>query len=95
MFSVNFVTEGLREAMTAQLLVEIAVDANGNEVTDKAVFLQASTATVTPSQQSGQLTGILGPPVTDRVRFNLAIELRDATGRLVTSSERLLNLRPE
>lgn len=93
-FNVDFTVTGLKGSLTAQLLVEISRDTNGNKVFDNAVFLQASNVTVTPDQPSGQLAGTLGPPVTDKVRFNLAVTLRDQTGLLVASSNRVLNLRP-
>ncbi len=97
-FRVDIRAEGLREPATAQLSVQIVKGANGDEVCredEPAVFLQGSRADLTPNQPVGQLTGTLGPPVTDSVRFNLAIELRDATGRLIAASEPLLNLRPQ
>jgi hypothetical protein len=98
-FNVNFTVQNLRVPATAHLYVEIVNDANGDQTTGIAVFLQGSSFTLPPTPQGGQLTGTLmgtlGPPVTTRVRFNLAMQLLNQAGVVIASSERLLDLRPQ
>lgn len=93
-FNVDFTVERLVQPATAQLLVEICKDAAGNDF-EANPFPQIGTVRLTPGQQTGSLAGTLGPPVSDKVRFNLAIELFDSTGRSIAHSEHVRNLRPQ
>lgn len=92
-FSVAFAAPGLATPATAQLLVEITTAADGSAFS--GVFPQAETVAVTPAQPTGSLMGSLGPPVSTRVRLNLAIVLRDATGLTIASSGPVCDLRPQ
>lgn len=92
-FSVNFVVTGLQGLTTARLLVELIKTDDGDDFCDDP-FPQGSGVAVSPGQGGGQLAGVLGPPVSRRVRFNLAVELLDSQGSRIAVSQQVRNLRP-
>jgi hypothetical protein len=92
-FTVNFTVVGLGTPVTARLLVAITKTDKGEDFCGDP-FPQGTGILVTPTQGGGQLTGQLGPPVSSAVRFDLAIELLDSTGRRIAVSAPVRNLQP-
>lgn len=91
-FTVSFVVTGLQGTVQARLLVELTKTDDGDDFCHDP-FPQGTGVAVSPSQGGGQLAGELGPPVSRRVRFNVAVELLDAQGNRIAVSQPARNLR--
>lgn len=98
--TVNFNVSQLTQAATAQLMIEICNDADGNSFSSgnpgqSPVFTQPGSIALAPNNTGGSLQGTLGPPVSNRVRFALQVVLSDSTGQMIAASERIESLSPQ
>ena len=99
-FTSAFAVLQLSEPVTAQLAVEICEDADGGSFASanpgqSPVFIQPDQVPLAPGDTSGSLRGTLGPPVSNRVRFALQVQLVDSSGHRIAASDRVVNLAPE
>jgi hypothetical protein len=95
-FSVSFAVSRIDRPCTAQLLVEVDKDANGQEVwgSNRGPYVQAGARKVAPASAGGLLDGRIGPPVSPDVRFSVSVRLVDAQGVVIASSQTVAGLRP-
>ncbi len=98
--TVNFNVSQLTQAATAQLMIEICTDADGNSFSSEnagqsPVFTQPGSIALVPKSTGGSLQGTLGPPVSSRVRFAIQVVLSDSNGQMIAASERIENLSPQ
>ena len=95
-FGVNFSAAHLDGTFTAQLLVEVDKDASGQDVwgSNRGPYVQFDSASVGPGAPTGILQGRIGPPVSTRVRFNIAVRLVNSTGAVVAVGDSVSGLRP-
>jgi hypothetical protein len=98
--AVNFTVSQLTQPATAQLVIEICTDADGNSFSSKnpgqsPVFTQPGSVALAANSTAGTLQGVLGPPVSIRVRFAIQVVLSDSNGRMIAASERIENLSPQ
>ncbi len=95
-FSVGYTAGQVDSRYRVQLLVEVDKDSAGQTVwgSNRGPYVQSGTASATPASLSGTLSGRIGPPVSDLVRFNLALRLLDASGGVVAVSAPVKGLKP-
>jgi hypothetical protein len=98
--TVNFNISQLTQAATAQLVIEICTDADGNSFASEnpgqsPVFTQPGSIALAPNSTGGSLQGTLGPPVSGSVRFAVQIVLLDSNGQMIAASERIEKLSPQ
>lgn len=94
-FSVGFAADAIDARHVVQMLVEIDKDASGAPVWEsgRGPYVQGGGATVTASG-SGVVSGRIGPPASDSVRFNIALRLVDSSGQIVAVSPSVKGLKP-
>ena len=95
-FDVGFATGPLDGKYKAQLLVEIDKDSEGQAAWggNRGPYVQPSPVSAGPGAAGGTLKGRLGPPVSAKVRFAVAVRLIDTHGTVVAVSETVGNLKP-
>ncbi len=99
-FNTGFTVSQLSEPVNAELAVEICTDADGASFGSEnsgqsPVFIQPDQVPLMAGAMGGSLQGILGPPVSDRVRFALQVDLVGSNGQKVAVSQPVVNLTPE
>ena len=99
-FTAGFSVSQLGQPASAELAVEICTDADGSSFSSEnpgqsPVFIQPGRAPLMPGDMGGSLAGVLGPPVSNRVRFALQVDLVDSNGQKVAVSQPIVNLAPE
>ena len=95
-FSARFVASQLDAKYVAQMLVEIDKDTSGQDVWkgNRGPYVQVGSMAVGPGTATGVLAGRIGPPVSTKVRFNVAIRLVNASGATLAVSEAVNGLKP-
>ena len=95
-FSVGYNAAGLDARYTAQLLVEVTKDTSGGDVwgSSRGPYVQSGSSGVGPGAGSGSLAGRIGPPVSESVRFNVAVQLVDGGGQVIAVSGAATGLKP-
>lgn len=95
-FSVGFSADAIDARYAVQMLVEVDKDASGAPVwgSGRGPYVQGGGATVTAPGGGGVVSGRIGPPASDSVRFNIALRLLDASGHVVAVSQSVKGLRP-
>lgn len=95
-FSIGFTAESIDARHVVQMLVEVDKDTSGAPVwgSGRGPYVQRGGATVTAPGGSGVVSGRIGPPVSDAVRFNIALRLVDASGHVVATSPSVKGLKP-
>lgn len=83
--------------VTAQLLVEVENDTAGQSVwgSNRGPYVQSGSTSLGSGVTGGVLGGRIGPPVSDSVRFGVAIRIVDSSGAVVAVSERVPGLHPK
>ena len=95
-FSVGFAAKSLDARSVVQLLVEIDKDSTGETVWEsgRGPYVQGGAVSVSSSSASGSVSGKIGPPASEAVRFNIALRLVDASGQVVAVSPSVKGLKP-
>lgn len=95
-FSVGFTAASIDARYVVQMLVEIEKDASGAPVWEsgRGPYVQGGAVSVSSSSASGSVSGKIGPPASEAVRFNIALRLVDSSGQIVAVSPPVKGLRP-
>ena len=95
-FSVGFAADSIDSRCSVQMLVEIDKDSTGETVWkgNRGPYVQGGSVSVSSPEASGSVSGKIGPPVSEEVRFNIALRLVDASGQVVAVSPSVKGLKP-
>jgi hypothetical protein len=95
-FRVGFGTDSIDARYAVQMLVEIDKDTTGATVWEsgRGPYVQGGAVSVSPSSTSGSVSGKIGPPASEAVRFNIALRLLDSSGQVIAVSPSVKGLMP-
>ena len=95
-FRVGFTANSIDARYVVQMLVEIDKDSTGATVwgSGRGPYVQGSAVSVSSSSASGSVSGKIGPPASEAVRFNIALRLVDASGQVVAVSSSVKGVKP-
>ena len=95
-YNVGFAAASIDARYVVQMLVEIDKGATGATVWGSArgPYVQGGAVSVSSSSASGSVSGKIGPPASEAVRFNIALRLVDSSGHVVAVSPSVKGLKP-